>query len=116
MSFVKGSISWRLPIAFQILFAATVMLLLLDLPESPRYLMKCNRHEEATQVLCRFFDEPESGESVISEKQSILDAIAIDEAESTSWMSMFKNDDVKTRRRTLLAFAVMVRLHCYIKG
>lgn len=110
MSFADGSISWRLPIAFQIVFAATVMILLLDLPESPRFLAKRNRHEEATQVLCRFFDEPETSESVISERQSIMDAIAIDAGEGVSWMSLLKNDNVKTRRRTLLAFAVMVRL------
>ena len=88
------------------------MVLLLDLPESPRFLVKRNRHEDATQVLCRFFDEPESSESVMTERQSILDAIAIDAGEGVTWMSLLKNDNVKTRRRTLLAFAVMVRLHC----
>ncbi|MCJ1297571.1 hypothetical protein MMC08_000358 [Hypocenomyce scalaris] len=107
MSFADGSISWRLPIAFQIVFAAIVMVLLLDLPESPRFLVKRNRHEDATQVLCRFFDEPESSESVMTERQSILDAIAIDAGEGVTWMSLLKNDNVKTRRRTLLAFAVM---------
>lgn len=86
------------------------MILLIDLPESPRFLVKSNRHDEATQVLCRFFDEPESSESVMRERQSILDALEIDAGEDISWMSLLKNDTVKTRRRTLLAFAVMVRI------
>lgn len=110
MSFADGPITWRLPLAFQIAFAITVMILLIDLPESPRFLVKSNRHEEATHVLCRFFDEPESSELVIRERQSILDAIEIDAGEGISWMSLLKNDSVKTRRRTLLAFAVMVRI------
>lgn len=110
MSFAEGSISWRLPIAFQILFAVTVMVLIIDLPESPRFLIKSNRHEEATQVLCRLFDEPETSELVISERQSIIHAIEIDEGEGTTWLSLLKDDSVKTRRRTLLAFAVMVRI------
>jgi Sugar (and other) transporter len=112
MSFAKGSITWRLPIAFQIIFAVIVMILIIDLPESPRFLVASNRHEEATQVLCRLFDEPESSESVTRERQSILDAIEIDAGEGVSWMSLLKNDSVKTRRRTLLAFAVMVRIGC----
>lgn len=113
MSFASGSISWRLPIAFQIVFAAIVMVLLIDLPESPRFLVKRNRHEDAKAVLCRFFDEPETSESVRSEMQSILSALAMDENNGSSWISLFKKDDIKTRRRVLLAFAVMVRINCW---
>lgn len=49
------------------------------------------------------------------ERQSIIDAIEIDTAEGISWTSLLRNDSVKTRRRTLLAFAVMVRKTAMLK-
>lgn len=38
MSFVGGSVAWRFPIAFQIFFALVILLFVLELPESPRYV------------------------------------------------------------------------------
>lgn len=36
MSFTDGSVSWRFPIAFQLVFAIVVTILIFGLPESPR--------------------------------------------------------------------------------
>jgi hypothetical protein len=36
-SFIDSEVSWRFPIAFQILFALIILLFILELPESPRY-------------------------------------------------------------------------------
>ena len=36
MSFAKGPVSWRFPIAFQLVFAIIVITLIFGLPESPR--------------------------------------------------------------------------------
>jgi MFS family permease len=36
MSFAPGQVAWRFPIAFQILFALTILAFVLKLPESPR--------------------------------------------------------------------------------
>lgn len=44
-------LTWRFPIAFQCIFAITVILLMLGLPESPRWLITRHRNEEATTVL-----------------------------------------------------------------
>ncbi|KAH7136923.1 general substrate transporter [Dactylonectria estremocensis] len=109
LHFVGGSFAWRLPLAFQIIFAVVVVILLIDLPESPRWLFKSNRQEEAVQVLCRVFDESETSEFIQREKQSINTALELEAQESTSsWWSIFKEDSVKTRRRILLAYAVMI--------
>lgn len=108
-SFVGGSFGWRFPLAFQVVFAFIVVILLYDLPESPRWLFKKNCPQEAVEVLCRVFDEKEDSEFIQAEKHSINTALELESQESSaSWMSLFQDDAVKTRRRILLAYAVMV--------
>lgn len=62
MSFVKSpaSLAWRLPIACQMIFAFFVLALVLGLPESPRYLYKHGRNDEALHIFCDVYDgQPE---------------------------------------------------------
>ncbi len=37
-SYINSEASWRFPIAFQIVFALTILMFILELPESPRYI------------------------------------------------------------------------------
>ncbi|OUM52247.1 hypothetical protein BVG19_g1417 [[Candida] boidinii] len=48
--FTKGTVSWRFPIAFQIVFALIILPVVFKLPESPRWLLKKGRYEEARKV------------------------------------------------------------------
>ncbi|KAF8851067.1 hypothetical protein BDZ45DRAFT_767899 [Acephala macrosclerotiorum] len=48
--FVSGPVNWRLPIAFQCVFAGILIAFILELPESPRWLIKKGRIEESKQV------------------------------------------------------------------
>jgi sugar porter (SP) family MFS transporter len=43
--------TWRFPIAFQCVFAFIVIVLMLQLPESPRWLLTHHREEEAATIL-----------------------------------------------------------------
>ncbi|KAF2021198.1 general substrate transporter [Aaosphaeria arxii CBS 175.79] len=109
LSFVGGSLAWRFPLAFQILFAAIVMILLYDLPESPRWLFKRGEQQKAIDVLCRVFDETEDSEFIQAEKASINTALELESLENSSgFFSILKKDAVKTRRRVILAYAVMI--------
>ncbi|KAG7059649.1 hexose carrier protein [Colletotrichum scovillei] len=106
MSFVGGPIAWRLPLAFQIIFALIVVVLVFALPESPRWLFKHGREQEAVQVLCDVFDKEPTDEYIRAEVHAIHHAIELEAAEnkSSSWISIFKNDRLRTGHRVLLAW------------
>jgi MFS family permease len=58
LSFAKGPIQWRLPISFQAFFAICLVLQMLPLPETPRYLIEKGHHTAATEVLAASFIPP----------------------------------------------------------
>jgi MFS family permease len=105
MASVPGPIAWRLPIAFQLVFAVLVIVLLFGVPESPRWLFKKGRVEEGIEVLCCVFDLPPNDPYIVAETNQILRAIEIENAAGTQKIrALFKNDRLKTRRRVLLAW------------
>lgn len=109
MSFVGGPISWRLPIATQILFAIFVIALVFGLPESPRWLMNHGNEKEAMQVLCALYDREENDEYIANERTAITAAIELESAATKkSIWTIFRNDEVKTGQRVLLAWGIQL--------
>ncbi|KXH54058.1 hypothetical protein CSAL01_01964 [Colletotrichum salicis] len=106
MSYVGGPIAWRLPLAFQIIFALVVVVLVFALPESPRWLFKHGREQEAVQVLCDVFGKEPTDEYIRAEVHAIHHAIELEAAEKKSYscISIFKNDRLRTGHRVLLAW------------
>jgi Sugar (and other) transporter len=59
MSFTEPSqVSWRFPIAFQIVLALFILTFIPGLPESPRWLVLRGRDDEAMDVLCALSSLP----------------------------------------------------------
>jgi hypothetical protein len=109
MSFAGGAIAWRLPIAFQIIFALFVVALIFGLPESPRWLCNRGRTDEALEVLSAVFGKERDDAYIISEMSSIKEALAIEqemEGRASIFSHLIKKDAVKTRNRILLAWLV----------
>lgn len=109
MSYAGGAIAWRLPIAFQILFALFVIFLVFGLPESPRWLYSRGKTEEAREVLGAIFGKDINDLYIISEMDSIKEALKIEqevEAKASIFTVLVKRDAVKTRYRILLAWIV----------
>ncbi|KAL4794598.1 hypothetical protein BDV19DRAFT_379327 [Aspergillus venezuelensis] len=107
MSFVPGSISWRLPVAFQVVFIIAVAILVIGLPESPRWLFRKGLGDEAVRVLCAFYDRPENDPKVVKDAEGILRAIELDNLRGEyRWAQLFKKDEIQTGRRVLLAYGL----------
>jgi MFS family permease len=70
-----SSVAWRFPIAFQNVFALVILIFVLPLPESPRWLILKGREEEALEVLSAILDMPEHDPYVHSEFAAIKDAV-----------------------------------------
>ncbi|KAI0170275.1 putative Myo-inositol transporter 1 [Pestalotiopsis sp. NC0098] len=107
MSFVPGSIAWRLPIACQMLFAFVVIFLVFGLPESPRWLYKHGYNDEALRVLCQVYGREPDHPKIVKEQKEVLDAIRIEEEQGQyKWSQLLKRDRVQTGRRVLLAYGM----------
>lgn len=124
MSFTSGSIAWRLPIACQLIFAFVssaveargfrsvddqiVIVLVFGLPESPRYLYKHGRNEQALQVLCEVYGREEDDQKIQEEQKDVLKALQMEaEHGEYKWSQLFKRDEVQTGRRVFLAYFSM---------
>jgi hypothetical protein len=107
MSFVDGPFSWRFPIACQIIFALVICVLILGLPETPRWLIQKGRVDEAVEVMQRVFDIPDTDPFIVAEKEGILNAIAMETATPFKWSRIFHHDPVQTGWRVFLACLVL---------
>lgn len=98
--------SWRVPIAFQIIFALVAAALLIFLPESPRWLILTGREQEALTVLAALNDDKEDSPDVRDEFLQIKDAIIVMAKGSPE--SMLSNKDRRGFHRVFLAYFVQV--------
>lgn len=74
LSYVDSSIQWRLPVAFQILFAAVMMVGVSCLPDSPRWLLLRGHEKEAAYVMAKL-------NGTHPEDKSVLEDIGLMKAE-----------------------------------
>ncbi|KAL4939427.1 hypothetical protein BDV06DRAFT_214311 [Aspergillus oleicola] len=81
-SFTSGALSWRLPIAGQIIPFLAISVIVLGVPESPRWL-----------------------------RTAMLQAVATEEENPFRWMQILKPDAVKTAHRLGLSCLVLLMNH-----
>lgn len=67
--------TWRFPIAFQIFFGLILVTGAYFLPESPRWLLTRDRHEEGLQVIAALRGCDVNAEETEMEKTIIMDSI-----------------------------------------
>ena len=60
----ESGFQWRFPLGFQAVFAVFLILQIVGLPKTPRWLMQHDRHEEARQVVSQLLDKPLDDEGV----------------------------------------------------
>ncbi|KAH8746374.1 general substrate transporter [Diaporthe sp. PMI_573] len=88
LSFVDGgnsAIAWRFPIAFQIIPLLVLLGAVWFFPESPRWLAKVGRDEEARFILRRLRGTDAAGEAkAVAEYQDIRNIVALEAKESSN--------------------------------
>ena len=104
-TFLPGrEVSWRFPIAFQIFFAMITMLLVIMLPESPRWLIQKDRTEEASHIISRLRAKPQHDPVVLAEVAMLSEAIQAERAQQSgvTLREIFQGGKKQTLRRILL--------------
>jgi sugar porter (SP) family MFS transporter len=105
MSFHPGSVQWRVPCAFQIVFPLILFVLLPFLPESPRWLAAAGHIPRAKYALAALRGKDIDCVDVDEELKQIEYAIAIEAEEVGSWSDVFKDGGISGWTRVLIGFA-----------
>jgi sugar porter (SP) family MFS transporter len=108
LSKVGGSLQWRIPLAISLFFSVVVLISVFFLPESPRWLVRVGRIEDATKSLAAFKGVSDDDESVRVEIAGIETSLEASVA-NTSLMDIFsinKPDDERLLYRFCLCVAL----------
>ncbi|OJI98331.1 hypothetical protein ASPVEDRAFT_147571 [Aspergillus versicolor CBS 583.65] len=109
MSYVNNDAQFRFPLALQILFAVVTFFGVLVLPESPRWLIAHDRHNDARQVLWAVQPNARDigqDDAVINLEMTEITHTMAEErqaAEKGSFKMLLKDGPQRFRHRTLLA-------------
>ncbi|KAL2354297.1 general substrate transporter [Cryomyces antarcticus] len=110
LSFVSGPVQWRLPIAFQGLFAIGLLFQILPLPESPRWLIEAEQKDKASEVLARLVlgDKADvTHPDVVHQSRQIETSLAIESAGGPfRYKELLQGGEVQNFRRIVLCCAV----------
>ncbi|KAM0515509.1 hypothetical protein ACHAPE_006035 [Trichoderma viride] len=102
LSFAPGSVAWRFPLAFQIIFCIFILAFVLGLPESPRWLILKGREDEAREVIAAVADVDIGDKHVDNEFQAIKDTAM--EMSKGTYGELFHADHNRTLHRTIIAY------------
>ena len=103
-SYGPDDLVWRFPIAFQCVFGFVIIFGMLWLPESPRWLLTKERHEEAMTVLAALRGQNIDSEEVQMEANIINDSIRASGhiGGNTPYSALFTGGKTQHFRRMML--------------
>lgn len=98
----EKEVAWRFPIAFQIVFALIIFSSILNLPESPRWLVMRGKDDEAMEVLEYLSDKSRDDPALIDEFYEVK--ATVEEMQKGSFRSLFEMTDYREFHRVCLAY------------
>ncbi|CAH2350671.1 sugar transporter Stl1p [[Candida] railenensis] len=101
LDFVDTSVAWRFPIAFQCIFAVILLVLISNLPESPRWLLTQHREEEALQIMADLNGTEITDPETIAQKEAVYESIRKSTQKVTN-RELLDRGRSKNLRRTLI--------------
>ncbi|KAL1965474.1 hypothetical protein VTN77DRAFT_5730 [Rasamsonia byssochlamydoides] len=100
---IQGTMSWRIPIWLQMVFSGLVLLFCLTLPESPRWLISRDKHEEALDVLAEYHGEGDRNSPIVQlEYREMLEDISKTGSDKRWWDYRELFNSRETRYRSML--------------
>ncbi|RJE20708.1 Sugar and other transporter [Aspergillus sclerotialis] len=84
----NNPVNWRFPFAFQAVFALIATIFILFMPESPRWLVKRDRLDDARTIVGCLEDQPEDSDTVAHEMNIMLETFAEEQRSSANVFSM----------------------------
>jgi MFS family permease len=109
MSYTQpSSVSWRFTLMFSLFLGILVCSIIFKMPESPRWLSKMGRWEEARETLGLLYDEDPHAPSVNREIEDIR--ISLERGSKGGLGSMFKMGPQRTFHRVVLAATIQMFL------
>jgi MFS family permease len=108
-SYSNSDFQWRFPLAFQAVFAIFLVLQIIGLPETPRWLVAHDRYEEARAVTAAIEDRPLNDALVNS---SILDIrFGLEEEQKDGpfrFRELFQWGEVQNLRRLIIIISIQL--------
>lgn len=101
LSFVGGSIAWRLPLALQLVFILVLFLTVPWLPESPRWLIAHQREAEAKEIMAALAGKNAGDAQVLTLYKEIVFSVQYELEHDISWRELLRGKDVEGSTKTL---------------
>ncbi|TEY79613.1 hypothetical protein BOTCAL_0043g00170 [Botryotinia calthae] len=99
-----GSFQWRFPIAFQAFFGVILLIGILALPESPKWLLKKDKDEHAIEILCRLQKCEKDDPRITEEVRELKRVTAITKGQKLTLKEFYGSGPEMNRWRVTIAY------------